>query len=168
MNAVDSYQVDPAFEGLDGGPGSLVKWNPLSNVSGTAVWSFLRTMDVPVNALHFKVCVLSDTISFRKKCTFMNIVTSWIRILESFCTNSALCYRVTYQLGASHAQGLYCQGNMKEKADGGGRMQRPRNVVFTRLGINLQHVQVLETRMRFVSILVINCVVVASNLVYIC
>lgn len=51
---VPVVQVDPAFEGLGGGPGSLVKWNPLSNVSGTAVWSFLRTMDVPVNALHFK------------------------------------------------------------------------------------------------------------------
>ncbi|KAG0618013.1 hypothetical protein M758_4G032600 [Ceratodon purpureus] len=50
--SVPVVQVDPAFEGLDGGPGSLVKWNPLSNVSGTAVWSFLRTMDVPVNALH--------------------------------------------------------------------------------------------------------------------
>jgi len=51
---VPIVQVDPAFEGLDGGPGSLIKWNPLSNVSGTAVWSFLRTMDVPVNELHFK------------------------------------------------------------------------------------------------------------------
>lgn len=49
---VPVVQEDPAFEGLDGGPGSLVKWNPLSNVLGTAVWSFLRTMDVPVNALH--------------------------------------------------------------------------------------------------------------------
>ncbi|CAK9255452.1 unnamed protein product [Sphagnum jensenii] len=37
---------------MDGGVGSLVKWNPLANVVGTAVWSFLRTMDVPVNALH--------------------------------------------------------------------------------------------------------------------
>jgi adenylyl-sulfate reductase (glutathione) len=45
-------QVDPVFEGMDGGVGSLVKWNPLANVVGTAVWSFLRTMDVPVNALH--------------------------------------------------------------------------------------------------------------------
>jgi adenylyl-sulfate reductase (glutathione) len=52
--SVPVVQVDPAFEGMDGGPGSLIKWNPLSNVSGTAVWSFLRTMDVPVNALHFQ------------------------------------------------------------------------------------------------------------------
>lgn len=51
---VPIVQVDPAFEGMDGGPGSLIKWNPLSNVSGTAVWTFLRTMDVPVNELHFK------------------------------------------------------------------------------------------------------------------
>ncbi|AAB60764.1 Strong similarity to Arabidopsis APR2 (gb/U56921) [Arabidopsis thaliana] len=45
-------QVDPVFEGLDGGVGSLVKWNPLANVEGADVWNFLRTMDVPVNALH--------------------------------------------------------------------------------------------------------------------
>ncbi|KAG2262272.1 hypothetical protein Bca52824_069351 [Brassica carinata] len=45
-------QVDPVFEGLDGGVGSLVKWNPLANVEGVDVWNFLRTMDVPVNALH--------------------------------------------------------------------------------------------------------------------
>nr|GMC78675.1 5'-adenylylsulfate reductase 3, chloroplastic-like [Ipomoea batatas] len=45
-------QVDPAFEGLDGGAGSLVKWNPVANVNGTDVWSFLRAMNVPVNSLH--------------------------------------------------------------------------------------------------------------------
>ncbi|CAF2042543.1 BnaA09g20370D [Brassica napus] len=45
-------QVDPVFEGLDGGAGSLVKWNPVANVEGSDVWSFLRTMDVPVNTLH--------------------------------------------------------------------------------------------------------------------
>ncbi|KAH0935340.1 hypothetical protein HID58_012457 [Brassica napus] len=45
-------QVDPVFEGLDGGAGSLVKWNPVANVEGNDVWSFLRTMDVPVNTLH--------------------------------------------------------------------------------------------------------------------
>ncbi|VYS63499.1 unnamed protein product [Arabidopsis thaliana] len=45
-------QVDPVFEGLDGGVGSLVKWNPVANVEGNDVWNFLRTMDVPVNTLH--------------------------------------------------------------------------------------------------------------------
>ncbi|XP_010432555.1 PREDICTED: 5'-adenylylsulfate reductase 1, chloroplastic-like [Camelina sativa] len=45
-------QVDPVFEGLDGGAGSLVKWNPVANVEGNDVWNFLRTMDVPVNTLH--------------------------------------------------------------------------------------------------------------------
>uniref|UniRef100_A0A1J3IUH5 adenylyl-sulfate reductase (glutathione) n=1 Tax=Noccaea caerulescens TaxID=107243 RepID=A0A1J3IUH5_NOCCA len=45
-------EVDPVFEGLDGGEGSLVKWNPVANVEGNDVWSFLRTMDVPVNTLH--------------------------------------------------------------------------------------------------------------------
>ncbi|XP_047321191.1 5'-adenylylsulfate reductase 2, chloroplastic-like isoform X2 [Impatiens glandulifera] len=45
-------QVDPSFEGLDGGNGSLVKWNPLANVDGRDVWNFLRAMNVPVNGLH--------------------------------------------------------------------------------------------------------------------
>ncbi|XP_061345480.1 5'-adenylylsulfate reductase 1, chloroplastic-like isoform X1 [Gastrolobium bilobum] len=45
-------QVDPAFEGMDGGIGSLVKWNPVANVKGHDIWNFLRTMNVPVNPLH--------------------------------------------------------------------------------------------------------------------
>ncbi|KAK4711423.1 hypothetical protein R3W88_005936 [Solanum pinnatisectum] len=45
-------QVDPSFEGLDGGAGSLVKWNPVANVDGKDIWNFLRAMNVPVNALH--------------------------------------------------------------------------------------------------------------------
>ncbi|KAK4858693.1 hypothetical protein QYF36_020568 [Acer negundo] len=45
-------QVDPVFEGLDGGAGSLVKWNPVANVQGSDVWNFLRAMNVPVNTLH--------------------------------------------------------------------------------------------------------------------
>ncbi|XP_052109545.1 5'-adenylylsulfate reductase 3, chloroplastic [Arachis duranensis] len=45
-------QVDPVFEGLDGGIGSLVKWNPVANVKGHDIWNFLRTMNVPVNSLH--------------------------------------------------------------------------------------------------------------------
>lgn len=42
--AVPVVQVDPVFEGLDGGKGSLVKFNPLSNVSSAEVWNFLRIM----------------------------------------------------------------------------------------------------------------------------
>uniref|UniRef100_A0A803M1V3 Thioredoxin domain-containing protein n=1 Tax=Chenopodium quinoa TaxID=63459 RepID=A0A803M1V3_CHEQI len=49
---VPVVQVDPVFEGLDGGVGSLVKWNPVANVEGDNVWNFLRTMNVPVNSLH--------------------------------------------------------------------------------------------------------------------
>ncbi|XP_042037629.1 5'-adenylylsulfate reductase 1, chloroplastic-like [Salvia splendens] len=49
---VPIVQVDPVFEGLDGGVGSLVKWNPVANVKGNDVWNFLWTMDVPVNSLH--------------------------------------------------------------------------------------------------------------------
>ncbi|PIN09633.1 Phosphoadenosine phosphosulfate reductase [Handroanthus impetiginosus] len=45
-------QVDPVFEGLDGGIGSLVKWNPVANVKGNDIWNFLRAMNVPVNSLH--------------------------------------------------------------------------------------------------------------------
>ncbi|KAK9267326.1 hypothetical protein L1049_009750 [Liquidambar formosana] len=47
-------QVDPSFEGMDGGFGSLVKWNPVANVEGRDIWNFLRTMNVPVNSLHSK------------------------------------------------------------------------------------------------------------------
>ena len=50
--AVPVVQVDPVFEGLSGGAGSLVKYNPLSNVSSAEVWNFLRVMNVPVNKLH--------------------------------------------------------------------------------------------------------------------
>ncbi|KAE9458253.1 hypothetical protein C3L33_09845, partial [Rhododendron williamsianum] len=45
-------QVDPSFEGVDGGIGSLVKWNPVANIQGRDIWNFLRAMDVPINALH--------------------------------------------------------------------------------------------------------------------
>ena len=49
---VPVVQVDPAFEGLDGGLGSLVKWNPVASVDGKDIWNFLRAMNVPVNLLH--------------------------------------------------------------------------------------------------------------------
>lgn len=45
-------QMDPSFEGLDGGVGSLVKWNPVANVDGNDIWNFLRAMNVPVSSLH--------------------------------------------------------------------------------------------------------------------
>ena len=32
------------FEGLAGGPGSLIKYNPLSNLSSAETWNFLRVM----------------------------------------------------------------------------------------------------------------------------
>ena len=37
-------QVDPVFEGLHGGEGSLIKYNPLSNLSSAETWNFLRVM----------------------------------------------------------------------------------------------------------------------------
>lgn len=47
-------QVDPAFEGVATGPGSLIKYNPLSNITSQEVWNFIRVMDVPYNSLHEK------------------------------------------------------------------------------------------------------------------
>ncbi|XWS15564.1 hypothetical protein CRYUN_Cryun34aG0011200 [Craigia yunnanensis] len=49
---VPVVQVDPVFEGLDGGIGSLVKWNPVANLDGKDIWNFLRAVNVPVNSLH--------------------------------------------------------------------------------------------------------------------
>ena len=42
-----NVQVDPVFEGQAGGASSLVKYNPLSNVSSAEVWNFLRVMVRP-------------------------------------------------------------------------------------------------------------------------
>eukprot|EP00879_Flechtneria_rotunda_P007673 GHRR01008046.1.p1 GENE.GHRR01008046.1~~GHRR01008046.1.p1 ORF type:complete len:356 (+),score=134.42 GHRR01008046.1:885-1952(+) len=50
--AVPVVEVDPVFEGVEGGPGSLIKYNPLSNMSSAEVWNFLRVMGVPTNKLH--------------------------------------------------------------------------------------------------------------------
>eukprot|EP00798_Chlamydomonas_sp_ICE-L_P023967 gene23967-9539_t len=52
--SVPVVQVDPAFEGLDGGAGSLIKYNPMSNLTSAETWNFLRVQGVPVNELHFK------------------------------------------------------------------------------------------------------------------
>lgn len=49
---VPTVQVDPVFEGASGGPGSLIKFNPLTNMTSNELWAFLRAFDVPVNALH--------------------------------------------------------------------------------------------------------------------
>jgi adenylyl-sulfate reductase (glutathione) len=50
--AVPVVEVDPVFEGLAGGPGSLIKYNPLAGATSKEVWNFLRVMGVPTNALH--------------------------------------------------------------------------------------------------------------------
>jgi adenylyl-sulfate reductase (glutathione) len=42
--AIAISQVDPVFEGLDGGEGSLIKYNPLSNLTSAETWNFLRVM----------------------------------------------------------------------------------------------------------------------------
>uniref|UniRef100_A0A1D1XL14 adenylyl-sulfate reductase (glutathione) n=1 Tax=Anthurium amnicola TaxID=1678845 RepID=A0A1D1XL14_9ARAE len=51
-DSIPVVQVDPSFEGMEGGTGSLIKWNPVANVDGRDIWNFLRTMNVPVNSLH--------------------------------------------------------------------------------------------------------------------
>lgn len=50
--AVPVVEVDPVFEGEAGGPGSLIKFNPLSNMTSAETWNFLRVMGVPTNKLH--------------------------------------------------------------------------------------------------------------------
>ena len=37
--AVPVVQVDPVFEGAAGGPGSLIKYNPLSNLTSAECWT---------------------------------------------------------------------------------------------------------------------------------
>lgn len=44
MHTRRALQVDPVFEGVTGGPGSLIKYNPLSNMTSAEVWNFLRVM----------------------------------------------------------------------------------------------------------------------------
>ena len=51
---VPIVQVDPAFEGKNGGPGSLVKFNPLSSISSKDLWTVLRVGGIPTNSLHEK------------------------------------------------------------------------------------------------------------------
>ncbi|PNG99914.1 5'-adenylylsulfate reductase 3, chloroplastic, partial [Tetrabaena socialis] len=55
---VPVVQVDPVFEGLDSGPGSLIKYNPLSNMTSVEVWNFLRVM-VAMGAEMLSKCVAS-------------------------------------------------------------------------------------------------------------
>ena len=46
------------FEGSDGSADSLVKFNPLSDVSSAEVWNFLRVMVRPVLQLSGCICLL--------------------------------------------------------------------------------------------------------------
>lgn len=54
--AIANPQVDPVFEGLDGGEGSLIKYNPLSNLTSAETWNFLRVM---VRSPAFRRIILS-------------------------------------------------------------------------------------------------------------
>ena len=57
--SITGMQVDPSFEGLDGGEGSLIKWNPLANIESADIWNFLRVMHVPYNSLHSQVIIFN-------------------------------------------------------------------------------------------------------------
>ena len=48
-NDVPIVQHDTTFEGRNG---PLVKFNPMANWSSKDVWDYIRTMEVPYNALH--------------------------------------------------------------------------------------------------------------------
>ncbi|KAK6933995.1 hypothetical protein RJ641_036889, partial [Dillenia turbinata] len=54
--SIPVVQVDPSFEVMDAGEGSLVKWNPMANDEG----NFLCKMDVPVNSLHSRGNIKQD------------------------------------------------------------------------------------------------------------
>ena len=49
--AVPVVQADPSFAGR-GGAGMLAKWNPLANATSAEVWTAIRALGVPYNALH--------------------------------------------------------------------------------------------------------------------
>ncbi|GAB0489525.1 hypothetical protein MMPV_000745 [Pyropia vietnamensis] len=50
--AVPVVQTDPAFKGI--GDSTLIKYNPLSDVSSEQVWATIRMTEVPYNELHNK------------------------------------------------------------------------------------------------------------------
>jgi hypothetical protein len=68
---VPVVEVDPVFEGEAGGPGSLVKYNPLSNVTSAEVSSWLS--HIPSTAT-VSCCVL---LGFFKGCAF-ELSMMWI------------------------------------------------------------------------------------------
>lgn len=47
---IPTVQVDPAFQGV--GSSTLIKYNPLANVSSSEVWATIRATEVPYNVLH--------------------------------------------------------------------------------------------------------------------
>ena len=62
MSIWNCGQVDPVFEGISGGTSSLVKYNPLSNVSSAEVWNFLRVMVRPCRPQHCTLLLLREFI----------------------------------------------------------------------------------------------------------
>ncbi|KAK4529514.1 hypothetical protein CCYA_CCYA01G0371 [Cyanidiococcus yangmingshanensis] len=49
--SIPLVQMDPTFAGLDG-DGTLVKFNPMANLTSKEVWDTIRILEVPYNELH--------------------------------------------------------------------------------------------------------------------
>ena len=129
---VPVVEVDPAFEGKDGGGGSLIKFNPLSNVTSQEVWNFLRIM--------VRNARCPATILFCTWCQPDPDATNFFPFLAWRCrgplcrpTHNAckwLCRtsppmrcipKATSPWAASHAHDLCFPTSMSGKAGGGGR-----------------------------------------------
>jgi hypothetical protein len=51
--AVPAVQVDPVFEGAAGGPGSLIKFNPLTNATSQAGLQLHSRASLDVSGCHW-------------------------------------------------------------------------------------------------------------------
>lgn len=124
-----TLQVDPVFEGLDGGEGSLIKYNPLSNMSSAETWNFLRVM---VRAYFYTLvvvkgsrrrqtckpvtCLHGKTVSHKAPCLMLVAPLRCRACPPMSCTTTATC-----PSAASHARGRCCPTSMSARAAGGGR-----------------------------------------------
>ena len=67
------------FEGLESGPGSLVKYNPLSNISSAEVWNFLRVMVRPLRlCVHPRVAARTWRMHCDQACLAVALHMIWV------------------------------------------------------------------------------------------
>ena len=140
-------QVDPVFEGADGGQSSLVKYNPLSNVSSAEVWNFLRVMVRPMNrflrirpAQHLSKTWLGGRLGLMVTLSSLHVTGSHIphegvsnsaaddalmpltsSCFRRVCRPTRCTRRATSPLAASRARGRCCPTSTSGRAAGGGR-----------------------------------------------